>query len=113
VLGLHLPCCRGSYAEDIQKLLVWSHACVSMALRDITNTSASYSTQVKLNSNYALVIKRGKLLESQGSRASFPEKRAAGETHIDLWVDGALYPANPTTNSPSCFTTTKEYLEFL
>lgn len=113
VLGVHLSCCRCSYGGGIQKLLVRSHACVSMALRDITNTSASYSPQVKLDSKYAPVIKRGVVLESQGSRASFPERRAAGETHIDLWVDGALYPADPATNSPPSFTTTKEYLEFL
>lgn len=89
------------------------HVAVSMALRDISNTSASYSSQVKLDLKYAPVIKRGVLLERQGNRLSFPARRAAGENHIDLWVDGTLYPIDPLTNSPPCFTTTKEYLEFL
>lgn len=85
-----------------------------MALRDITNTNnGSYIPQVKLNSRYAPVIKRGVLLENQDSRANFATRRAAGETHIDLWIDGGLYPMDPATNSPPCFNTTKTYLEFL
>ena len=81
-----------------------------MALRDISNT---YIPSVRLSSRYALVIKRGVVLDDQSSRASFPTRRANGEIHIDLWVDGGLYPMDPATNSPPCFSTTKEYLEFL
>ena len=81
-----------------------------MALRDISNT---YIPSVRLSSRYAPVIKRGVVLDDQSSRASFPTRRANGETHIDLWIDGGLYPMDPATNSPPCFSTTKEYLEFL
>ena len=81
-----------------------------MALRDISNT---YIPSVRLSSRYAPVIKRGVVLDDQSSRVSFPTRRANGETHIDLWVDGGLYPMDPATNSPPRFSTTKEYLEFL
>ena len=88
------------------------HVAVSMALQDISNISANYSLQVKLDLKYALVIKRGVLLERQSNRSSFPVRKAVGENHIDLWVNGTLYPVDPLTNSPPCFTTMK-YLEFL
>jgi len=81
-----------------------------MALRDVTNT---YTLAVKLTSSYAPVMKRGTLLHEQVSRLTFAARRVAGETHIDLWVDGGLYPVDPATNSPPSFRTTKEYLEFL
>lgn len=81
-----------------------------MALRDVTNT---YIPSVRLLSRYAPVIKRGVLIDDQCSRAGFATRRANGETHIDLWVDGGLYPVDPTTNLHPCFSTLKEYLEFL
>ena len=94
-------------------LSVRSCLCVSMALHDVTNTIGRYVPQIQLDQKYAPLIRQGKCLEGQASRASFPERRAAGETHIDLWIDGCLYPADPATKSPPCFSTTKEYLEFL
>ena len=87
--------------------------CLSMALRDVTNTCTKYIPQIQLAAKYAPLIRRGKSLEVQACRSSFPEKRAAGDTHIDLWVDGRLYPDDPDTKCPPRFSTTKEYLEFL
>lgn len=87
--------------------------CVSMALRDLTNVGGSYAVQIPMDKKYAPVIRKGRIIEEQESRSSFPAWRAAAETHIDLWVDGSLYPVDPTTNSPPQFKTTKQYLEFL
>ena len=84
-----------------------------MALRDITNIVAFYIPQIKLHPRYAPLIRRGTNLDEQASRSSFPARRAGGETHIDLWVDGNLYPTDPATNSAPAFRTIKEYIEFL
>ena len=84
-----------------------------MALRDVTNTRNYHVPQVQLDSKYAPLIRRGTLLEAQASRSSFPMRRAAGHTNIDLWVDGRLYPVDPATERPPAFRSTKEYLEFL
>ena len=84
-----------------------------MALFDVTNTYSSYIQQIKLPSKYAPLIRQGKSLDSQASRSSFPLRRARGETSIDLWVDGRMYPVDPRTQEPPSFKSTKEYLEFL
>lgn len=84
-----------------------------MALRDVTNTRNYYVPQVQLDSKYAPLIRRGTPLEAQASRSSFPVRRAAGHTNIDLWVDGRLYRVDPATERPPTFCSTKEYLEFL
>ena len=85
-----------------------------MALRDVTNTASTpYIPQIQLAGKYAPLIRRGKTIDSQASRSSFPIRRAAGETNIDLWVDGCLYPVDPATQMPPTFHSTKEYLEFL
>ena len=49
----------------------------------------------------------------QPSRSSFPEKRKAAETHIDLWLDGSIYPSNPHTGKHHRFDYLKELLEFV
>lgn len=85
-----------------------------MALRDVTNiVPGNYAVQISMDKKYTPVIRKGRIIEEQVSRSSFPTRRAAGETHIDLWVDGSLYPPDPATNSPPEFKTTKQYLEFL
>lgn len=81
-----------------------------MALRDVTNT---YVPSVRLASIYALVLKRGHLLDERSSCAGFAARRANGEKNIDLWVDGSLYPVDLATSLHPCFRTLKEYLEFL
>lgn len=85
-----------------------------MALRDVTNgVPGGYAMQISMDKKYAPAIRKGRIIEEQASRSSFPTRRAAGETHIDLWIDGSLYPPDPATDSPPEFTTTKQYLEFL
>lgn len=81
-----------------------------MALRDVTNT---YVPSVRLASIYAPVIKRGRIIDERSSRAGFAARRSNGDKNIDLWVDGSLYPVDPATSLHPCFSTLKEYLEFL
>ena len=80
----------------------------SMALRDVTNTCGSYIPQIRLPGKYAPLIRRGKSLDSQASRSSFPLRRARRETIIDLWVDGRMYPIDPGTKEPPSFKSLKE-----
>jgi hypothetical protein len=84
-----------------------------MALRDVTNLSSNYIAQIQLEVKYAPLIRRGKSLQEQVPKSSFSKRREAGETNIDLWIDGLLYPVDPSTESPPPFRTTKQYLEFL
>ena len=66
-----------------------------------------------MDKKYAPIIRKGRIIEEQANRSSFSARRAEGQTHIDLWVDGSLYLVDPATNSASEFRTTKQYLEFL
>jgi hypothetical protein len=84
-----------------------------MALRDVTNLSSNYFVQIQLEVKYAPLIRCRKSLQEQVPKSSFSERREAGETNIDLWIDGRLYPVDPSTESPPPFRTTKQYLEFL
>ena len=85
-----------------------------MELRDVTNTASTrYIPQIQLAGKYAPLIRHGKTFDTQASGISFAAKRAAGDTNIDLWVDGRLYPVDPATQMPPTFRSTKEYLEFL
>jgi FtsZ-binding cell division protein ZapB len=86
---------------------------IRMALRDITNVSTTYVPKVTLDSKYAPLIRRGKLLKDQVCRSTFAAKRAAGDCNIDLWYDGRIYPNDPASGLPSNFRTLKEYLELV
>lgn len=99
--------------RKINRSVVSNVKCCSMALSDVTNTCSSYIPQIKLPSKCAPLIRRGKSLDTQASRSSFPLRRARGESNIDLWVDGRIWPIDPRTEEPPSFRSTKDYLEFL
>jgi hypothetical protein len=85
-----------------------------MALLDEANIARSYVPSVVLDSKYAPVFKRGSRIgEGQNPRTCFPIKRKAGDTNIDLWLDGSIYPQDPSTGHPPAFRTLKEFLEFV
>ena len=85
-----------------------------MALLDATNIPRAYVPSVVLDSKYAPVFKRGcRIMEGQDPRTCFPIKRKAGDTNIDLWLDGSIYPTNPSTGMPPPFRTLKAFLEFV
>lgn len=87
--------------------------CFSMALRDCKNTTGGCIPQIHMDARYLPLVRRGSRLDGQASRSSFAERRARGETHIDLWIDGALYPEDPATKRTPCFNTLKQFLQFL
>ena len=72
-----------------------------------------FKAQASIDSKYAPLIQRGKFLHEQVSRSSFPEKRKAGDTNLDLWLDGSLYPKDIRTGKRPKFTCLKELLEFV
>ena len=85
-----------------------------MALLDEANIGRAYVPSVVLDSKYAPVFKRGsRIEEGQNPRSSFPIKRKAGDTNIDLWLDGSIYPTDPSTGHPPAFKTLKAFLEFV
>ena len=52
-------------------------------------------------------------MEGQNPRTCFPIKRKAGDTNIDLWLDGSIYLTDPSTGMPPPFRTLKALLEFV
>lgn len=83
-----------------------------MVLGDITNDlrEAKYHVSLSLPPRYCPAIRRGHRLVDQASRAEFSAKRRAGDTNLDLWLDGSIYPENPTTQKPPPF---RDLLGFL
>ena len=85
-----------------------------MELLDEANIARAYVPSVVLDSKYAPVFKRGsRIMEGQNPRTCFPIKHRAGDTNIDLWLDGAIYPTDPSTGMPPPFRTLKAFLEFV
>ena len=85
-----------------------------MALLDEANIARAYVPSVVLDSKYAPVFKRGSRIgEGQNPRTCFPIKRKAGDTNIDLWLDGSIYPIDPSTSMPPPFRLLKAFLEFV
>lgn len=72
-----------------------------------------YKCQAQISGKYRPVIVRGRALHEQPPKSCFPEKRRAGETSLDLWWDGSIYPVDPTTNKRPRFRSLKELLEFV
>jgi hypothetical protein len=64
-----------------------------MTLLDEANIARVHVPSVVLDSNYALVFKKGsRIMEGQNPRTCFPIKRKAYDTNINLWLDGSIYP---------------------
>ena len=61
-----------------------------MALRDAHPPSV-YKAQASIAANCA------PLIHEQVSKSTFPEKRRAGHTNIELWYDASIYPVDPRT----------------
>ena len=40
-------------------------------------------------------------------------KRMNKEHHLDLWIDGSIYPKDPITNTPPLFTNITNLLHFI
>ena len=71
-----------------------------------------YKVQVAINGEYRPLVLRGRLIHEQTPRFVFPEKRKTGETNLDLWLDGSIYPADSSGKRPK-FTDVRSLLEFI
>ena len=49
-------------------------------------------------------------MEGQNPKTCFPIKRKAGDTNIDLWLDGSIYSMDPSIGMPPPFMTLKAFL---
>jgi hypothetical protein len=84
-----------------------------MVLGDVTNiyrASRSYTPSCVLPPKYRPAILQGKRLADQTQRSEFAAKRRAGDTNLDLWLDGTIYPENPQTKEPPPFRDLKSLL---
>jgi hypothetical protein len=72
-----------------------------------------YKFQATLQSKYAPLIKAGRMLEDQISKAEFPLCKVLGQTNLDLWTDGSIYLVNPVTGRRPGFRCLKGLLEFV
>ena len=72
-----------------------------------------YIPQVSLDARYAPLVRQGSLRSEQPCPSTFPARRAAGDTNIDLWTDGSIYPVDPGTWRPPPFKTLRDCLEFI
>jgi len=74
--------------------------------------SLPYKVQVAIEGKYRPLIQRGRLLHEQPHRSTFPQKRKGGDTNLDLWLDGSIYPADSRGKRPK-FTDIRSLLEFV
>ena len=52
-------------------------------------------------------------MEGKNPKTCFPIKHKARDTNIDLWLDGSIYPMDPSIGMPPPFKTLKAFLEFV
>lgn len=84
-----------------------------MALSNITNISTSShrrycSVRVSLLDEYA-----PKKHTDPNDTQTFSERRATGQKHVDLWVDGRLYPNDPAAHYHPVFHNLPTFLQFV
>lgn len=79
----------------------------------VSDNQDVYKIQARVAKKYKPIIVRGHPLHEQPSKLTFPEKRKAGATNLDLWLDGSLYPADAVTQRPPTFHSLPDFLEFV
>jgi hypothetical protein len=84
-----------------------------MAHSNLQSNLPMYKAQASVSAKYAPLIQRGKFLHEQVSKAVFPERRSAGDTNLDLWLDGSIYPINVQTGKHPRFNSLKDLIEFV
>lgn len=77
------------------------------------NVARAYKVQVGINGKYAHVIVRNRFLHDQPPKSSFEAKRKSHCTNLDLWVDGSIYPIDPTTDKRPKFRCIRSLLEYV
>ena len=75
--------------------------------------SNQYIPHFALDTRYAPVMRRGSTQVELCMRSSFPTRRLRGDTNIDLWINGDIYPVDPMTGKPPPIKSLKEFVEFI
>lgn len=60
-------------------------------------SAEKYKVSATIARKYAPIINQSRLLHLQTPRSEFPALRERGATHIDVWLDGSIYPHHPDT----------------
>lgn len=72
-----------------------------------------YKIQVTLDPKYRSLVVRGRMIHKQLAQSTFPEKRKAGDSNLDLWLDGRIYPVDPLNGKRPKFHDVKSLLEYV
>ena len=83
-----------------------------MALQGVSEDK-TYKIQAWIAGRYRPLITCGNPLHNQVSRSSFGERRKNCETNLDLWLDGNLYPLDPSSRKRPKFQSLAELLEYV
>lgn len=97
---------------DIGCLTFWAKLSTSMAQTKCLVAYDTFRQIVVMKSIYKPLIQRGVLIDDYVLKTIFLDMRDASATNIDLWVDGRIYPQNPTTKISPSFRSLRELLEF-
>lgn len=77
------------------------------------NFTPGMKVQTTLYRKYQFCIVRGRPIHLQPSKSSFLDRRVAGDTNLDLWLDKTIYPMNSSTRRRPNFCDVKTLLEFV
>lgn len=84
-----------------------------MVLNDITN----HAPPTRTNSTTSVHIRLPVEFAPKGTRVndhrSLLQRRAEGDTNVDLWVDGHLYPSDPMHSYHPTFNNLSTFLQFV
>lgn len=72
-----------------------------------------YKISASLDRKYAPLINRSRMIHEQTSKAYFSVLRDRGETNVDLWTDGSIYPQHPISNKRPNFRSVSDLLQFV
>ena len=72
-----------------------------------------YKISASLDRKYAPLINRSRMIHEQTSKAYFSVLRDRGETNVDLWTDGSIYPQHPISNKQPNFRSVSDLLQFV
>jgi hypothetical protein len=72
-----------------------------------------YKINASLDKKYAPLINRSRMIHEQTSKAYFSVLRDRGETNVDLWTDGSIYPQHHVSNKRPNFRSVSDLLQFV
>lgn len=74
---------------------------------------STYKVSTIVAVKYTPIVNRSRLLHLQTLKFEFLALREHGATHIDIWLDGLVYPGEPGTNKRLNFCNVSDLLEFV